>query len=576
MAESISLLTNIIFKREIIGNNPPIVTFSQLKLVAEDKNDQLGFFFNEIEAMACLERKNKAERRALEWSLAYQCYLMCWNQCMAIPLWNLKDEPTANNDNLSWKKNEQELVIYSFKQLRREMVVKDFRLSNFFDSIYNASLPEKRSDKSLNKLDKKLAVECYIICGNQNSKLTAFKKNSSLFVDFMGVSMEAIDALLYADSHYMRRMSKTFNDQFYYETPLDEKLENMTLHKYDDRIQEQREERKMKDTILLDFFELSLKEIDQYIDALQHVCNVSSLTNYLNNYVIPVVADWPEQVFTRQAITLHLLNRKDNIPNSILSFIPIIGVLYIQLNILESIIKIYWDFFNMEHQYVFSTTKIVDVRKTINSFEDIFAIQKKSTYADKDYLTLLTKKAQVFLLKIFGNAYQRLGQSFIVKGPGEIISFKLTSLNITVDKKQMPLGFSSTHLPLYNKCDHCYDILCDGTGKSSMVIACGHGYHESCFTISLNGKCYHCENVLKLGIQTNVSSLVSRLSKLNKSKSNLKNIIEADEDSPQDQQIVNEDDILEVLRKDKQALPRVEQAYSIALERFLNTNTTII
>ncbi|RIB21754.1 hypothetical protein C2G38_2243739 [Gigaspora rosea] len=502
----------------------------------------------------------------------------------------------------------------------------------------------------------------------------------------------------------------------------------MTLHKFDDRIQERREERKMKDTILLDFFKLSLKEMDQYIDALQHVCNVPLLTNYLNNYVIPVVADWPGQVFTRQAITLRLLNRKDNIPNSILSFIPIIGVLHIQLNLLESIIKIYWDFFNMEYQYVFSTSKalsktpspyrtfvllelarsawkkikpivmgkfdkhckdieflflfelldntvpvgldiystlfrsgdwesciegvfrawsiflqferrnynkaplaflsdifywgqtnhpilnilkehlvkftdypvenmhsrirrqtspidtpqhlsktakIVDARKTINSFEDIFAIQKKSTYADKDHLALLTKKAQVFLLEIFGNAYQRLGQSSIVKGPGENISFKLASLNITVDKKQMPLGFSSKHLPLYNKCDHCYEILCNGTGKSSMVIACGHGYHESCFTISLNGKCY-CENFLKLGIQINVSSLVSRLSKLNKSKSNLKNMIEADEDSPQDQQIVNEVDILEVLRKDKQALPRVEQAYSIALERFLNINTTII
>ncbi|CAG8824424.1 14505_t:CDS:2, partial [Gigaspora rosea] len=50
---------------------------------------------------------------------------------MAIPLWNLKDESTANENNLSW--------------LRKEMVAKDFRLSSFFDSIYNASLPENRS-----------------------------------------------------------------------------------------------------------------------------------------------------------------------------------------------------------------------------------------------------------------------------------------------------------------------------------------------------------------------------------------------------------------------------------------------
>ncbi|CAG8715073.1 32689_t:CDS:1, partial [Racocetra persica] len=66
MSESISLLINIIIEREVIGNDPPIVTFSQLKLIAEDKNDQLSFFFNEIEEMACLEKKNEAEQRALE------------------------------------------------------------------------------------------------------------------------------------------------------------------------------------------------------------------------------------------------------------------------------------------------------------------------------------------------------------------------------------------------------------------------------------------------------------------------------------------------------------------------------
>ncbi|CAG8829181.1 1854_t:CDS:2, partial [Racocetra persica] len=118
----------------------------------------------------------------------------------------------------------------------------------------------------------------------------------------------------------------------------------------------------------------------------------------------------------------------------------------------------------------------------------------------------------------------------------------------------MPLGFSSKHLPAYDKCDHCHKLLHDETGKSSMVIACGHGYYESCFTISLNKKCLYCENILKLDTK----------------KSNLKEFIDADDDSPRDQKISDEDDILEVLRKDKQALPRVEQAYSMALERFLN------
>ncbi|RIB13022.1 hypothetical protein C2G38_2327107, partial [Gigaspora rosea] len=186
-------------------------------------------------------------------------------------------------------------------------------------------------------------------------------------------------------------------------------------------------------------------------------------------------------------------------------------------------------------QQLFKTAKVVDARKTLSRFEDIFVVQKKSTYADNDHLALLTKKAEVFLLETFGNVYRKLGQSSIIKGRNEKITCKLASLDFTVDKKQMPLGFSSEHLPAYDKCDYYHKLLHDGTG-----------------------------------IRNNVSSLLLRLRKLNTKKSNLKEFIDADDDSSQDQKISDEDNILEVLRKDKQALPRVEQAYSMALERFLN------
>ncbi|CAG8736637.1 10400_t:CDS:2, partial [Racocetra persica] len=40
------------------------------------------------------------------------------------------------------------------------------------------------------------------------------------------------------------------------------------------------------------------------------------------------------------------------------------------------------------------TAKVINTRKATNSFEDVFVVQKKSIYADKDHLTLLTKKAK--------------------------------------------------------------------------------------------------------------------------------------------------------------------------------------
>ncbi|RIB06454.1 hypothetical protein C2G38_2046776 [Gigaspora rosea] len=411
ISESISLLTNFIFEREVLDGEPPVFSFSQLRLIAVNKNNDLIFFFDQIEEMACLDKKTEAEKRELERSLAYQCYLMCWNQSRVIPLWNLH-ESEMGSDYFSWvdgvnvlskflydrEKVEQKPAIYSFKELRKEMVAKDIRLSSFFNSIYNATLLDKKSDKYLDKLDKRLVVECYIICGNQNSKLMAFKEDISLFLDLIGLSAKALDALLHAgitisrrhldrkkieiannhssliesylennkynalalnvddyhnihakrmpntcststmahmttlllnrinitaipqmtlnnasihnpklidfelicntlDHFYMERMAKTFNDRFYYETFLDEKLENLTLHNYDARITERQEERKMKDTILLDFFELKLEDVVSYISALQRVYENSLLNNYLTNSVIPVIADWPGQVF---------------------------------------------------------------------------------------------------------------------------------------------------------------------------------------------------------------------------------------------------------------------------------------
>ncbi|CAG8856500.1 15898_t:CDS:1, partial [Gigaspora margarita] len=144
---------------------------------------------------------------------------MCWNQNKVIPLWDLKNELETGEGCLSWvervniltkllydrKKVEQKPAIYSFKKLREEMEAKDSRLSIFFNLIYNATLPNKKSKKYLDKLDKRLAVECYIICGNQNSKLIAFKEDISLFLDLMGVSTEAIDALSQASITISRR-----------------------------------------------------------------------------------------------------------------------------------------------------------------------------------------------------------------------------------------------------------------------------------------------------------------------------------------------------------------------------------
>jgi hypothetical protein len=56
---------------------------------------------------------------------------------------------------------------------------------------------------------------------------------------------------------------------------------------------------------------------------------------YLSQYVIPVVADWPGQFFIRKAIAQRFLIKNENIPEYIMSFLPVMGPLHVSLNARE-------------------------------------------------------------------------------------------------------------------------------------------------------------------------------------------------------------------------------------------------
>ncbi|GES78860.1 hypothetical protein GLOIN_2v1846234 [Rhizophagus clarus] len=82
--------------------------------------------------------------------------------------------------------------------------------------------------------------------------------------------------------------------------------------------------------------------------------------NYLDNYVIPVVADWSGQVNIRRAITLRI-NKGDEfgISKQVLSLIPIIGPLHISLNNRETLFQTYYFFFEELYHHLFGEKKIL-------------------------------------------------------------------------------------------------------------------------------------------------------------------------------------------------------------------------
>ncbi|PKC57656.1 hypothetical protein RhiirA1_472165 [Rhizophagus irregularis] len=114
------------------------------------------------------------------------------------------------------------------------------------------------------------------------------------------------------------------------------RVENLNIHNYDGRIQEHQELRSLNNSKLVDFILHPLHSTKDYIESSNILFKVFERlknTDYLNHYVIPIIADWPGQVNIRRAITLRInKGMASGISEQILSLIPLIGPLHISLN----------------------------------------------------------------------------------------------------------------------------------------------------------------------------------------------------------------------------------------------------
>ncbi|RHZ80786.1 hypothetical protein Glove_132g156 [Diversispora epigaea] len=105
---------------------------------------------------------------------------------------------------------------------------------------------------------------------------------------------------------------------------------------------------------LVSFEEQHLHSMQDYLKAFKPILDINNKTNYLQNYVAPIVADWPEQLFIRKALALR---SQSNIPQEVDFFLPILGSLHLSLNSREHVILIYHNFFQKMFHSVFGKNK---------------------------------------------------------------------------------------------------------------------------------------------------------------------------------------------------------------------------
>jgi hypothetical protein len=142
-----------------------------------------------------------------------------------------------------------------------------------------------------------------------------------------------------------------------------DRINNLTIHIYDDAIKERYEERSMKNVKVIGLMEKNLKSMSDYISALSMITKINGMNRYLYENIAPIVADWPGQLFIRKAITqfykLQKSETSNPIPAIIQNFVPILGPLHISLNSREHIILIHHNFFTKLFKFVFGDHKVL-------------------------------------------------------------------------------------------------------------------------------------------------------------------------------------------------------------------------
>ncbi|PKK60752.1 hypothetical protein RhiirC2_792866 [Rhizophagus irregularis] len=205
---------------------------------------------------------------------------------------------------------------------------------------------------------------------NSNSNIAAipYCSNNILIHNPKGIDFKLI--IKNFEDFFMKQIGKSYYEQnelwkqFLIEDSYENRVENLNVHDYDGRIQNHQELRSLNNSKLVDFILHSLYSTKDYIECLDILFKVFERSeneyNYLDNYVIPVVADWPGQVNIRRAITLRInKGNKSGISEQILSLIPIIGPLHISLNSRETLFQTYHFFFEKLYHNLFEEKKIL-------------------------------------------------------------------------------------------------------------------------------------------------------------------------------------------------------------------------
>ena len=358
-SQAIAKITNILYIRENRESKPTLYSFDEFRAVMEEKDVRLKLFFDELYLSSNPSSKNKDTQARVKKELLFICYFLCGIRNKFVndakrDLAMYLDSTGASNTSidtladLGVTTTSRTITRCKDSVSEEHAQVVDSALAKHAEKAMVLNIDDYHSihtKRMPNTTTTSTAVHLATILMNpvttQRAIPRAFVHNPAL------VDAELIKTNL--QNKFMTLYGLSYNQRWGFRRVVDDtKLEELTVHSYDSRLKEKRNVRSMKDVILVDLQENDLHSLDAYVRATNTVLNVPSMQRYIQEgHVIPVVADWPGQIYLRTAISRYICYREEsNITDSILAFLPIIGPLHISLNSRELVFLQYRPFFS--------------------------------------------------------------------------------------------------------------------------------------------------------------------------------------------------------------------------------------
>ncbi|RHZ89113.1 hypothetical protein Glove_19g438 [Diversispora epigaea] len=362
--DKIQRLTTVLYNYQHRERNKPVLDADEFVTLIENRDPNLRDFFNLIYQSMNPNAKGWKTKESLKQKVMLLCYQMA----------------ALRNKQVSGTKNVIELYMAGTGTSTVGInTLSNMGLSATYQTVYNnkkqiVNVYEQTIQEYISDNQQKLLIlniDDYhdlhesripsVTSINRISHMATILLNtnnilpillSSTFYNPNGIDANLLKQAL--NFQYMTGFSNSYNAQKFNWisikdiTTLNEfdLVETLVVHCYDADLSE-KHVRRFDTTKLVDFIPLDLKNMNDYIKVLIKVFRLSEMQSYLMNYIIPIPADFPGQLYIRRAIVQKLkYGNQCSIPKEVLSLVPILGPLHVSLNTRESCFLTIHPFFN--------------------------------------------------------------------------------------------------------------------------------------------------------------------------------------------------------------------------------------